>query len=419
MFMTFNEWKNWFKNLDNSLKWFIILILIRPITDSFYFLKEISPFLSPLYIVGALTPFLAGYAIYKIRKVNYSRMDTYMSIYASLIGISSFALLISDSFSLEALDPTLKFTIPFFIYFFSRRLIRSKIDLYGVFQTFLYSALSVIPVFTYEMIFGPINAQMSRGLERYQGNYSDVMNYALYAGCSLLIGFYAFMDRPKSLKPTKLAVVLSIILLYAIMILFHIHHTATYAVITALIGLFLLYNLKANLGLGVFVLFITLSLVLIVGPESISEQVAPLVETDIKVYEGEKENEQLFHGRVGRWMNFLDFFNSKSSFVQLFGLPLGMDHPYSYIAKGSHNDFIRNLMFTGYIGIITYVLILINIIIRISEQSISTTFLGFGIMAMLLLYSVSTTPMLYPILLYLLMPILSFINLPDKLKYPN
>ncbi|MBL0340956.1 MAG: hypothetical protein IPP71_08525 [Bacteroidetes bacterium] len=284
------------------------------------------------------------------------------------------------------------------------------------FKLFIYSTLVVVIVFTYEMILGPINVQISRGLERYQGNYSDVMNYALYAGISLLIGFYAFMEKPKSVPPTKLTILLSITLLYAILILFNIHHTATWAVISALIVLFLLYNLKANLGIGIAVLFVAAVAVAALGPDSLEEKVAPLVETDIKVYEGEKENEQLLHGRVGRWMNFLDFFNSKNSFVQLFGLPLGMDHPYSYISKGSHNDFLRTLMFTGYLGVLTYVFILINLLIRISSQSITASVRGFGIMRMQLLYSISTTPLLYPILLYILMPILSYLALPSQLK---
>jgi hypothetical protein len=56
--MTFREWKKWFKELPWSCKWFVIFILIRPVTDNFYNLKEISPVYSPLYILGILRRYL-------------------------------------------------------------------------------------------------------------------------------------------------------------------------------------------------------------------------------------------------------------------------------------------------------------------------------------------------------------------------
>ncbi len=412
--MTFKEWKFWFKNLDSPLKWFIIVILIRPIVDNFYTLKEISPFLSPLYILGALTPLLTAYAIAATKKPNYSRLDLYFGWFAILAGISSFTLLISDAFAFDAIDATLKFTIPLFLYFFSRRIIKSKHDLHGIFQTFMYSTLVVVTVYTYEMIFGPIRAEISRGFERFNGGYSDVMNYAIYAAGSLLIGFYAFIEKPKTVKKSTNTILLIVIIVYVILILFNIHHTSSYAVITSIIVLFLIHNFRDNIGLGLIALTIAISVFYAIGPDSITDKVSPLVQTDIQVYEGEKENEQLLHGRVGRWMNFLDFFNSKSSFVQFLGLPLGMDHPYSYLSKGAHNDFMRTLMFTGYLGLITYIIILINLILRVISHKVSISFLGAATLASLILYSVSTTPLLYASLLYLVMPIISLMALPKK-----
>lgn len=56
--MSFQAWKKWLLALPWSFRWFAILVLLRPILDVFYFLKEISPAISPLYIVGTLTPIL-------------------------------------------------------------------------------------------------------------------------------------------------------------------------------------------------------------------------------------------------------------------------------------------------------------------------------------------------------------------------
>ena len=118
MLLTFREWKSWLTELPWMHRWFILLILLRPLIDAIYFLKEVSPFLSPLYLVGVATPVLASYAILKIPRPNYSRLDTYFGIYTFLLSISCIALLVSDSISLDALDNILKVTLPSFLYFF-------------------------------------------------------------------------------------------------------------------------------------------------------------------------------------------------------------------------------------------------------------------------------------------------------------
>ncbi len=413
--MTFKEWKNWVSGIHWSLRWFIFLILMRPIVDNFYYLKDISPLLSPLYIIGVLTPILAIYSMNHVKKPNYSRLDFYFGVMSILGAFSCIVLAISDAFSFDSLDFSFKFMLPFLLYFFCRRIIRSKKDLQGVFQTFSYSILFIITIFTYELIFGPINIQISRGLERFQGSYADVMNYAVYTSCGLLIIFYSFIEKPKSVSPRTITILLIVAIVYTILILFNIHHTASFAVVAALGILFIFTVTKANLGVGLLVISIAGLLFFIVGPEAISNQVTPLIETDIKVYEGEKQNDQLLHGRVGRWMGFLDFFNSKGSIVQFLGLPLGMDHPYSYIAKGSHNDFVRMLMVCGYLGLITYVLILINIGTRIIGHKIAFTFVGLGTLTIVLLYSVSLTPLLYATLMYIIMSVYAALALPKHM----
>ena len=137
MLLTYSEWKSWLGRLPWMHKWFILLILFRPLIDAFYFLKEVSPFLSPLYLVGVATPVLAGYSIYKYPRPNYSRLDSYFGFYTLLIAISSIALLVSDSISMDALDSILKVLLPSFLYFFCRTFIRNRSDLHGILQTFL------------------------------------------------------------------------------------------------------------------------------------------------------------------------------------------------------------------------------------------------------------------------------------------
>ena len=56
--MSFKQWWAWYKGSPLFKKWFILLILLRPLIDNFYELKETSALASPLYIVGILTPIL-------------------------------------------------------------------------------------------------------------------------------------------------------------------------------------------------------------------------------------------------------------------------------------------------------------------------------------------------------------------------
>ncbi|HRZ78170.1 MAG TPA: hypothetical protein P5248_12420, partial [Bacteroidales bacterium] len=65
--MKHREWKHWVRSKPWALRWFIYLVLLRPVIDNLYYLKHVSPFLSPLYIVGVLSPLLALSALLRYR----------------------------------------------------------------------------------------------------------------------------------------------------------------------------------------------------------------------------------------------------------------------------------------------------------------------------------------------------------------
>jgi hypothetical protein len=413
--MDFNEWRLWFKKLPWTLSWFIVLVLLRPVIDSFYYLKETSLFISPLYIVGVATPILCLIAIIKIPKPNYSRLDTAMSIYSGLIFLSCFFLLIKDFFSLKAIEFSLKLSIPVFLYFFCRRLIRSKKDLIGVFVAFLYSSVFVIITLAYELIFNPINVQMSRGLVRIQGNFADVSNYAIYASCLVLIAGFIYFENTKKRSFQSRMIIYFVMVLVSLLIVINIHHTVSYVVILSLLALFILNNFRTNFGSAIFFLLTAVIITYTVGKEAVDANIIPLIETDILVYEGEKESEALLHGRVGRWQIYLTKFNESSVVAQLIGLPVNIEKPYKYISSGSHNDYLRILLFTGYLGLATYITILISLYFRSIKHKPSMRYTGIGTLAILVLYSVSTTPSLYAPLLYVVIPIMAMLALPRKM----
>ena len=88
--MEYKDWKLWIGSLPWHLKWFVILVLIRPIVDNFYYLKNISPVLSPLYFVGITTPILCVIALINYRKKDYSVFDLLYGIWGLLMLISLF-----------------------------------------------------------------------------------------------------------------------------------------------------------------------------------------------------------------------------------------------------------------------------------------------------------------------------------------
>ena len=85
-------WKNWYRQLHWTRKWFPIFVLIRPLVDNFFWLKEISPLLSPLTIVGVLTPLLCLVSFNNPRMPGKIRnsVDSLMSSYGAVVLINCF-----------------------------------------------------------------------------------------------------------------------------------------------------------------------------------------------------------------------------------------------------------------------------------------------------------------------------------------
>src|SRR4249920_2644732 len=96
--MNFKEWKKWLGELPWSCKWFVLFILIRPVTDNFYNLKEISPLYSPLYILGILTPvfILLSFLSSRFPKKYSSPVDVPVRILILLILANGVILLAGD-----------------------------------------------------------------------------------------------------------------------------------------------------------------------------------------------------------------------------------------------------------------------------------------------------------------------------------
>jgi hypothetical protein len=413
--MTFKEWKSWLAELPWALRWFPLLVVLRPIIDNFYFLKETSPFLSPPYIVGVLAPILALNAILTYRIPNLSRIDKAFGYWSFMIGLGCLALLLYDPLSVLNLEFVLKLTMPVYLYFFLRVFISDLRDLHGIIFSFLLSAVFVAILLLYEVLVNPIRVEESRGLERIQGNFGDVVSYGMYIILALISASYFFFSRQHIVRFSSRMKLLMPVVLISFIGLLNIHHTASYAIFIILTGFFLIYNFRSrNQAVGILAIIVIGLVFTFFGSELIEERISPLVETDLAVYSGEQDSDRLLHGRVGRWRLMLNQFASHQVWVQFFGYPWKFDYVYQYIGIGSHNDFVRILFATGIIGLFLYLNFLRALFQRLKELGKAQQYLIISVLAALLFYSISVTPTFYAPFMYFALAVFAYSSLPDK-----
>ncbi len=414
--MTFKEWKQWLRELPWILRWFVLVMLLRPLIDSFYFLKEVSPLLSPLYIVGVLTPVLVVVSIIRLPKPKRSKLDKYFNIWSFFVVLSALAILMYDPTNLDSIEYFLKLTLPVYIYYFLRRLIKTRNDLHGLLQTFLYSALFVASIFLYEVLINPIRVVESRGLERIQGSFGDVVSYGIYISFSFLIITYFYFANKQKIKLSKRTRALLIVGGLCVLGLFNIHHVASYIIFGSLTIIFMLYNLKGNQDSAILLILVIGIFIYLFGMDTIEEKLVPLVEKDVAVYQGAEDTSKLLHGRVGRWQKMWSIYWNQQPVGQFIGYPFNFEYAFHYVGVGSHNDYIRMLFFTGLFGLLAYLSLLYQVFVRARMIAISQRYLTFGALIILLLYSISITPTFYPPFMYVIMAIFAYVALPRTKK---
>lgn len=395
------------------LRWFPILVLVRPLIDNLYFLKEVSPLLSPPYIVGVLTPALCIAAVVRYKVPLANAASRTFSAWSALLILGALLLFVYDPLSLLSLEFILKITMPVYLFFFLRIFMRSRQDLHGILNSILYSAGFVALILLFEIFINPISIEESRGLERIQGSFGDVVSYGMYIVFSTAIVGYYFFSRQHIVPVRKLIWLASLVGVISLLGLINIHHTATYSIFLILVGLFFIFNMQTtHRGVGIGLLIVVGLGIAVFGSAFIYEKITPLIETDLAVYQGEKDSDQLFHGRMGRWRFMLHNFFTEPPHVQLFGLPLSFNNVYAYIGIGSHNDFFRILFATGFVGLFLYLRFLWLILLRARSQGMAQQYLLYGTLAALLLYSISVTPTFYAPFLYFILSVFVFVMLP-------
>ena len=414
--MKYSEWKHWFLSLPWAFRWFVLLVLVRPLVDSFYFLKNTSVFLSPLYIVGVLTPAIILVNIMMLPKPKRSSFDQLFGVFSLSIFFGTVLVMLYDPFSFSSPEFLLKSTTPIYLYYYLRRFIKSEKDLNGLLQTFLYSISFVVVILLYELIINPIKIEQSRGVSRIQGSFGDVVSYGIYFVLGFLIVTYFFFKQKGKLTLNTRAFRVFSLGTISIIGLFNIHHVATYVIFFTIVLMFFLYNFKTNHEMALLVMTGLLILFFLAGYDYVGEKIEPLIKADLEVMDGELDTDRLAHGRMGRWERMWGEFTDQNVLAQLFGYPITFKRAYHLAGSGAHNDYIRILFLSGFFGLALYLKLLQSYYKRAICLSFEVKYFAIGILVVLALYSISVTPTFFAPFMYIAMASFAYIGIPRKIR---
>jgi len=405
--MRLKDWWLWTKTKPIYFKWFIIFILIRPIAEQFYNLKELSPLISPLYWLGTLTMLFSLIGILKGKRVK-SNLDRIFYAWGGLIIISVLVMFISSSSLLGYLNFAIKLSLPIFIYFFLRVFIVNKADLVGLLTTFLISC--IFPVVS--ILIGLSGGDyFSKG--RFTASYADVFNNAFYISMGLIVLLYHFiLNRTynNTLRIRNYMVFLALVI--TLLGLWVIKHLATIVVLLTTLAIFIYISFRRYRGAAIFLVFISAGVVLTSGERFYNEVLDTRIERELEVIEGSRELYQGVHGRMSRWIWLTGEFKAAPIYAKILGYPYTLKYTNHMVGITPHNDFLRILFFTGYTGLIIYIFIIIRVYQRVKYRDIPDKFFLYSILMATVLYSITAVPTFYPGYVNILMIAFAYSALP-------
>jgi hypothetical protein len=395
----------------NSKKWFeklfLLLLILRPIVEPYFYIKESSPLFSPLYWIGILTFLISIYGILTNRQIK-SKSDRMFMWWSVLVVTNIFCLLFSTDF-LNFFIFGLKLIYPVTIYFFFRGFMKSKYDLYGVMMVLLISSGIAGLWLIADILKIGFNLRLG-------SSFADVINYGVYANLALIISCYfllKFQLIKKVLWRPNTFILVGIFII-SLLTFYAIKHIASLAVFVAILCTYVFFLSQKKIGLFLVVIGIIIVTFLLVGDRFYEDVVNERIEKEVQIVKGQRNQSQALHGRMSRWQWLYKEYKKSNIVGQLFGYPLNLKYSNHMIGITPHNDFLRVLFFTGLFGLIFYLSFLVRIIRKISLLATSEKFLAYASVFCFLLYSISTVPTFYPGFNNFIFAIFAFLSISHK-----
>jgi hypothetical protein len=270
--------------------------------------------------------------------------------------------------------------LPYFLLFsenkIQKRMLRFLII--GAIFSSLISIFQFIGVIPYEY------AHASKGLQRANGFYHDMVTSRMYVMQGLITLAYIKLS-PRFHLPAWLTWLLLLMFVFSGYTLFS----------KALLGIFAMGLVLIILTTKQKIIHLVLGFVLlnafVLSKPGVFETTEQLFTTEIEYQEGDTDDtKRLFAGRGGVWEFYLFKFENASFLEQIFGLGIN--------SGNTHNEFLRTLMLSGIIGFLAYLLLILNYVQQTLKRVFSNPmrFVPLFILSMLLLDAFSVVWGLYP-----------------------
>ncbi|MBD3384433.1 hypothetical protein GF407_05835 [candidate division KSB1 bacterium] len=412
------KWLRWIREQPWTFKWFIYLMLLRPVIDRFWQAKDPILHLSLLDVTGVAVPMIVIFllASRQLPPYQFKTTDKIFLAVAALV-ISNLIFFLTVRTTLLWFGVVLKTMLPFLLYFYLRHWLVSQRALHGLLTTFVYSCVFPIMIFIIETLQKMDPAELSRGVERYSGGYADVFNYSIYfIFLFLIVAYTALSNRIKDIQFIKdlQVIVTTVMMLFMIM---RIHHLASMVVFLLLFAVWILFRFYRGQLVSTFII-VNFFIVFSVGIQ-LPSHVRPLVKNEIAVIKGEKKVERALHGRIQRWQKMIDEFSQSEAVFQIMNPAFAKLHSYGYMIAGSHNDYLRMLFLGGFVGLFLYLVFLACILIIWRQLHFARKFLKTGALLILALFSITSVPAMYAPMMYIVLVIFTYsINRKDPVKNP-
>jgi hypothetical protein len=395
--MRFKVWFSWVRSLPWKYKWFVILVLIRPVIDQYYELKHIAPVLSPLYWAGILTLLFSIFVILRIKTDRSGTRPYRIFMLWSILYI--FAIIMNftlkNSWNIEVVANIMKDITVVFLFFFLTRFVRTDRELVGIITTFLYSCFIIIILI------------IKSGNFKITGLYDTVQNIAFYISLGYVANTYLYLKGTSYGKRGlwKYFLGLSIVLVSFI----SLQHIATIAIVVVITFIFLYFSRKISLVAMISSTVFILIFWSLFGNLMVEDYVAPQLTTEIKAFQGEKQSARMFHGRMSRWEVFIPMFFNLNPVAVGFGSPYAVESDFDFLLHSNiHNDYFRIMLVSGVIGLMIYLYYLFLIFLQTRYLKTAEKFLVMSSLAVILMYSITAYPTIYTSVMYVTLSVFAF-----------
>lgn len=395
--------------LINYKKGVFFLLASKSIIDTSWNLK-IAGF-SLLQVVAVV--FLVIFFIYLLRNFSRIKLKPEFIILIGLYIIAEFSSFVVSFSSAELVTILNTYTRSLYIimaFFLFPLIVENELDFKNLLIALIIGGSIPIAFTILQSIgidLGFTQFRQSKGLVRSVSFYHDMVQprfYTIQAIISALLYLKYFANSKKQV------ISLSILVFFGFIALYFFYSKAVLAIIVVWLGLFFIFRSEFRTKYSL-VLILLLIPIFIFSYSKIETQINQVYTNELAFVEGDLQNKNwLFSGRAGLWENYIDYFFNLPAEQQLIGTGISIG--------GVHNELLRYLIKSGYIGVTVYVLIILTITIlyAINYKYLSSNYLFFSGFLLFIMFLVDNTgigPGLYPFYMILLW---GLIRLSFKLK---